>query len=373
MMAVPVPEAAQEARAVLDGTRRGDPMRQIAQRLQVRLVAGSLPPDLCGVGHYTARLAEALGELGVDVGVVRQSRGDSWGSLIAGQPPSAIVHLQYPTVGIGPSLGPLLGLLRRRHVLLTQHEFSYAHPLRRAMGVALANAAGQVIVSNETERGRLARRLLPLGPKRITVLPVPPNIPTGTQAAARAFDDCRGAERPFTVGYFGIVRPDQGFVQFLELVEACVVSGEPVHFVVIGGWHAGDSAFVAEAQRRTAQWPLTWTGRLADADVSAALSGLDAAYLPYPDGVSERRASAAAMFGHGVPVVTTEGPSTTDELRRCVQLAAGPAEAWRLLRRATRSDWKTRSAAACAFVANRSFERLAHQHVVLYQAVQTLR
>lgn len=373
MMAVPRPGELLDGSIVLDGGSRRDPLAELAGRLRVRLVAGSLPPDLCGVGHYTARLAEALAELGTDVDVVRQGRGDALGSVIARQPPGAIVHLQYPTVGAGASFGPLLGSLRRRGVVLTQHEFSYAHPLRRAMAAALANVAVQVIVSNEVERRRLARRIWPIGPKRITVLPVPTNIPTGTQAEPRALGECRAGDRPFTVGYFGIVRPDQGFARFLELVEEAMASGAPARFVVIGGWHAKDAAFVAEAQQRTARWPLRWTGRLEDEAVSAALSGLDAAYLPYPDGVSERRASAAAMFGHGVPVVTTDGPSTTEELRRCVRLAAGPAEAWRLLRSAERSDWTYRLEAAQGFVANRSFARLAQQHVVLYQAARTPR
>jgi glycosyltransferase involved in cell wall biosynthesis len=338
----------------------------MARTMTVRLVSGSGPPDLCGVGDYTARLADALGTLGVDVDVVRQHRADRLGGVIAAQPRHAIVHLQYPTVGIGASPGPLVGLLRRRNVVLTEHEYSYAHPLRRAMAVALGNACGQVIVTNQLERRRMSRWLWRVP---VSVLPIPSNIPVSMAARPRVPGQPLAAERPFTLGWFGIVRPDQGLGQFLELAERLLAGGQAVRIVVIGGWHARDAEAVAALRTRTRRWPIRWTGRLDELAVSAELASLDAAYLPYPDGISERRASALALFGHGVPVLSTLGEATTDELAGCVLAAAGPEHAAQRLGQLDRAGQQQLIGRAAAYAARRSPARLAEQHLAIYQAV----
>jgi glycosyltransferase involved in cell wall biosynthesis len=50
-----------------------------------------------------------------------------------------------------------------------------------------------------------------------------------------------------------------------------------------------------------------WTGVLPHPDVSRLLSACDLMLLPFVDGLSTRRTSAAAALQHGLPVLTTRG------------------------------------------------------------------
>lgn len=354
------------------GERHQDRLGAVAASLDVRLVAGSLPPDLCGVGDYTAVLAEELRRLGARVELVLQDRRDRVGAVVAAQPRDAIVHLQYPTAGVGASFGPLFGCLRRPGTVLTLHEFSHVHPLRRMMGTALAAAAGQVVVTNEFERGRLRRRLSPLRARPPAVLPIPANIPVGRTAEPQLLGDGDGdgGGRPYTIGFFGIIRPGMAIEHFLQLAEVALHAGAPVRFEVIGGWHEKDRDAVAALRERTARWPMRWTGWLDDEQASVAIAGLDVAYLPYRDGISERRASALAMLAHGVPVVTTKGRSTTPELAACVLFARNPSAAWQAMGGLDRGRLALLGAAAERVVERRSAARVAEQHVALYQAVR---
>lgn len=351
---------------------RPDPLRRLAERLTVRLVTGSLPDELCGVGAYTGRLAAALAELGVDVQLVKQTGADRLGKVVASQPDNAIVHLQYPTIGVGASVAPLSGVLRRAGMVVTLHEFSHVHPLRRAMAVALANGADQVVVSNELERGRVQRWLKPFHTAPLAVLPIPTNIPVGMVARPRPLNatwSSEDSERPFTVGYFGIVRPDGALQRFLDLAEHAQQHRVHVRFVVIGGCHEKHRAAIKALQGRHERLPIRWTGRLEDDAVSRELAGLDAAYLPFTDGVSERRTSALAVLAHGIPLITSIGPATTASLRSCVVAADGPASAWQQLGSLDADDVGRLGRAGVAFAEARSTHRLAEQHVALYQAV----
>ena len=298
--------------------------RRVGRPLLVRLVVGSLPPQLCGIGHYTERLGEALRDLGHDVQAIRQTKIDSLGAVVANLPEGALVHLQYPSVGARASMAPLAGALRRRHLVLTAHEFTEVHPLRRAMVVALANAASLVVVTNSHERLALGRWAPRTG---FEVVPVGANVVATAAAQPRVLSETN-ASAPYTVGFFGMVMPGRGLEQFLDFARrAHDVHGSRCRFVIVGGWHERHSAQVGLWQANHADLPLHWTGRLGDADVSAALATFDAAYLPFPDGLSDRRTTAMAIFGHGVPLFSTDGSSSTAALQRCIRTVASPAEA----------------------------------------------
>ena len=72
--------------------------------------------------------------------------------------------------------------------------------------------------------------------------------------------------------------------------------------------------------RLSARFPVVrdraWaSGRLAAADVSAAVRACDLLFQPYPDGVTTRRTSVMAGLANGVPVVTTDGTLTEEVWR----------------------------------------------------------
>ena len=102
--------------------------------MKLAMVSGSYPPDVCGSGDYTQRLAEALEVRGVSVEVIT---GTDWGvknvprvQRLIRTLRADLTHIQYPTVGYGRKLGPqLIGLFER--AVVTPHEASQTHILRR--------------------------------------------------------------------------------------------------------------------------------------------------------------------------------------------------------------------------------------------------
>src|SRR4051794_20890610 len=101
--------------------------------MRVTFISGSLPPEPCGVGDFTAKLVQALRDLGVTVSVIH---GEDWtvagvGNILRCIQESRpdIIHIQYPTRGFEKHLGPHLLALRVKSVV-TLHEASQVHPLR---------------------------------------------------------------------------------------------------------------------------------------------------------------------------------------------------------------------------------------------------
>src|SRR5664280_100229 len=121
-------------------------------RTRVILVSGSFPPDACGVGDYTYRLVSALPKQTISVRVfttIAPARSldpeldicptvRRWSFIglpilsrrIKAADPD-IVHLQYPTIAYGAGLLPQLLVLTRRPFIVTIHEASASHMLRR--------------------------------------------------------------------------------------------------------------------------------------------------------------------------------------------------------------------------------------------------
>src|SRR5437870_7163602 len=118
--------------------------------MKILLITGSFPPMMCGVGNYTASLAEALGKLRdtkVAVLTDTKARMDSSHLINFELFPVAhewkfsdlpqifkvvqhwapdVVHIQYPTQGYGdkwlPWILPLLLTLRWTPLVQTWHE-----------------------------------------------------------------------------------------------------------------------------------------------------------------------------------------------------------------------------------------------------------
>jgi glycosyltransferase involved in cell wall biosynthesis len=367
-----------------------------AVSLDIDLVVGSFPPDLCGVGDYTSRLAEALADRGHQVHVVVLPAGIGRRRLRASlrQLGGDVVHLQYPSVGSGRSLSPLalLGGLRalRRPTVVTLHEFSAAHPLRRVMAAALATVAQQVVATTQHERLRLRR--LPWVPVPHTALiPIGSNIllgsawansmgargplPGGHACAAghcrrdSSIEDDLGAPR-FDVVYFGLLAPGKGIEAFLELAALSSRRRSGHNFAVIGGWPDAAEHYVASLRRRTAELPVSWTGPLGAKTVSVLLGQAGVAYLPFRDGASERRGSLLAALEHGLPAITTRGDDLSPDLAAAVRLASGATEAMDVVDRLLGSDSSERQRladAGRAYVAGRSWPHIAARHEQLYR------
>lgn len=265
--------------------------------MKVTVIAGSLPPQVCGVGDFAAGLINALRDRGVDVTVVHQPQWrlrDVPGliqRLRASQPD--IIHLQYPTHGFRRSIVPhLLHFGLTRHPRLTAlHDYAGQRwPVRLSMSIF--TLGGHLVVTGDLDRAALARRH-PWAKRRLSVIPIGSNIPGGTWEP----------EDPFTIVHFGMLRPQKGIEDMIRLARLCQLCGRPYRTVIIGAIvpHARDYAesLFRLAEGTGIEWRLNATAE----QVSETLRHAHVAYLAPPCGVHERRGTLLAAASNGLPIV----------------------------------------------------------------------
>jgi len=167
--------------------------------VKIALVSGSAGDARCGVGDYACELAQHLA-LDAEVHLYFDKQHGparppfekltsltlhplGGFSLLGVRGLAAklrdaaydIVHIQYPSKGYGTSVGPgflpqqLAGMQSRSRILLTLHEWSTSHPLRRMVTEQMLPHIDALVVSSEQEMQALQPKL---GSRPTFVLPV---------------------------------------------------------------------------------------------------------------------------------------------------------------------------------------------------------
>jgi len=325
---------------------------------------------VCGVSDYTVRLAEALEREGCTV-LLPQWQWESWrvpwyaGALTAEG--VNVVHAQYPAAVYRFSLAPLILLSAGRWAkVLTLHEWSQSHPLRRQMSNALALLSDLVIFTSRREERRWrAQSYLRRRGCRTGVIPIGSNITTSV--ASRS-----ARQRKDEVVYFGLIRPKKGIELFLEVARQALKEELPARFLVIGETPRGCERYAAGMREMAERLGnVVWVGGREPSEAHELMSQAKIAYLPYPDGASEGRSSLLAALGAGLAVVTTWGQDTPEELRHVCVFATTAEEVLPAIRRLL-VDEGLRSMLVSRgeqYVARRNWSSIARAHVALYEEV----
>lgn len=303
----------------------------------VYLLTGEFPPRMGGIADYTARLAEHLLELDLEVTVlvgadhplqsaaVPVERLDaslkSWSMprAVARRIGSgeAIVHIQFQTAAFGmhPAIHALPAWLRWRRPLarsvVTCHDvrapylFPKAGPVREWAVHRLIDMCHAAIFSDAGDRAWAGRQthhaLIPIGSgiPRIAVEP-------------RVLEHAG----PFRLGYFGFMNASKGLDTLFRAMQILLSDKRDVRLVLIGD-ALGDAdatnmqtrqALDAEIARLGLTNALERTGPLSSEGVSLALQACDALAFPFDDGATYRRSSLSAALVHARPIVTTLRP-----------------------------------------------------------------
>jgi glycosyltransferase involved in cell wall biosynthesis len=342
---------------------------------------------ICGVGDYTAILAEHLSRIpGVNVDVLtgKEARtvqsADSpggvnvhphlhdWGfsempRLIAKVRAlrSDVVHIQYPTLGYGNSWMPyFLPLVLRAFgikVVQTWHE----PPTRfRFFPNAITKDRLVFVEPDFVQRVRARYRAL-VARKKHAYIPVASNIPriisTPVEREIVRARFVTGAQR--MVVFFGFIYPRKRVEVLFDIAESSRDT-----LVLIS--HLDDSdEYHSEVQARIKVWPgkVIVTGNLPAEEVAKVLHAADAAVFPFADGVDFRNASVLAAKAQGTYVITTSrersgmdenenvfyaAPNDIEAMKKALANAAGPNAG-----RDINQDW----------------EEIARQHLDLYRSV----
>lgn len=334
------------------------------------MVTGSFPPRACGVGDYTAHLSRELRREGVPVTVVTNR---SWGVLslpslirLPEVKEADVVHIQYPSVGYGASVAPQAVAACKRPTVVTLHEFSQAHPLRKIAMLPFLRFASHVIFTSSFEKATVEQAFPSAFLRRAETSVI--NI--GSNIASSAPHERAHDEAPRIV-YFGLIRPNKGIEDFLRVSQLSRETGRSWEFLLVGQPSERHQHYVEAVLAAARDHGVTVVTDAPEPAVARLLEATTAAYLPFPDGASERRGSLIATLQAGVPVVTTEGPQTPDEMDDVLLYAQTPSQALaRLDFLVADSTFRSRVAMRSTSYAERfHWRHIVDQHKVVYREV----
>ena len=294
--------------------------------MRILLVTGAFPPMPCGIGDYTARLAQALARLdGARVGVLTSAEaggahpegvelfpiarrwrleeaGPVWKRIRSWRPD--ILHVQYPSLVYGPLqwILPAMGWIHRCGVVQTWHE--YYSPRNWPSVLNALVPGGLVVVRPRYEESvpRWYRALMRW--KVLRFIPNASSIPAvrlteQERQAVRARLGVRGG----LVAFFGFASPAKGIEALFEIADPRAQT-----VVVVGQLDPSDDYQRRILERVTAPpWAdrAVVTGFLEAPAVAEILAAADAVVLPFRDGAGEWNTSVHAAVAQGTFVVTT--------------------------------------------------------------------
>lgn len=282
--------------------------------MNLLIISGSCPPEICGVGDYTERLLTAPSARGWQL-----YHSTDWGLGSFFKHVRAInatgcdvINIQYPTQGYGKSLIPHLltvwfsWFTRKRFSATVHEQMQMSTTAYLALTIILA-AANRVIFTNRFERDFAVRRM-PWLRKRSHVIKIFSNIVA--PAVKR-----KVSERSVDVLNFGHIRPCKGIERFIEDMRPFAAEHR---VVLVGQIPTGFEEYGAGIMAAASEAGIESMVGLSYAEVSAMLNDTRVVYLPFPDGASERRGSLLAALTNGAVPVSTVGRFTTAELREAL-------------------------------------------------------
>jgi glycosyltransferase involved in cell wall biosynthesis len=334
---------------------------------KVGLITGSPDVGRCGIHDYVLALARAMRAAETECDVIDQ-RDWSPGGLyslrkkIRLSDPD-IVHIQYPMIVGWRSLGPhMMGWLSRKPVVLTLHEFTSFDRLRQASLRAFVHNAAKICLTTDYETEHFLKAF-PGAADKVTTIPIGSNIPSFAQTA-------RFGEPPFKVTCFGQIKPGKGIEQFVDLIRVSSAKQRPWIFRIVGAPVGWAPRYIEDLTNGLSGCQVEWILNPNDEEAARVLADSHVAYLPYPDGISERRGSFLAALANGLPVVTTDGPARPRQIDAIALLApdaeCGDAVIASLLE--DRSTWERLSSAGRLYVAKHDWSRIAELYRGVYDA-----
>lgn len=305
------------------------------------MLTGEYPPRIGGIADYTARLAQALRELGHEVTVLTGSgQADAahpaalrqvsdwgfgcWRQVEAAQDVTGaeVLHTQYQAGAFdlkgAVNLLPLFLRWRRSRlrIVTTFHDlrppylFPKAGPLRSLAVRALLMGSHGAIFCDGADLARAGtsgnRRWLPVGSNT----PCDPPAGFDRVATRRALG---AGEGDLLIGYFGFLTFSKRAGVLLRSLRLLLDEGRSARVVLIGASvgssnpmdRADKESLLALTEMLRLQERVHFTGYLRSPAVSAHLLSCDVVALPYDEGASFNRGSLMAALEHGRPIVTT--------------------------------------------------------------------
>jgi glycosyltransferase involved in cell wall biosynthesis len=292
------------------------------------LFLGAGPQMQCGVGQFTRLLHETVEKL--DPGscatlTLTRSEGTVTGIWRAvGSARNVVCNfpiVAWKRVIFRPLLALVIARLRRRRVILVQHEWAGLHWLRRVTYLPALLLADTIVMFSALVRRELAEDILVGWTVRKCVLaPLPPNIEAPARIAETGLRQRLAAARDsgrLVIGHFGSIYPGKQPNALLNIGAILRERGQKPLMVYIGSFIRGvdrvEQEFHAHAAELGMSDDVIVSGYVAsDQEVFGLFSAVDAFCYPLEEGLTARRASILACVQSGRPVIVT-GPAEPNE------------------------------------------------------------
>jgi len=286
------------------------------------LFLGAGPQMQCGVGQFTRLLEAAVDSLapGTCAALTLTASEPRWSELWRAIGDADAVICNFPIVAwkrviLKPLAAVAMARLRRRRVILVQHEWASLHHLRRLTYVPALLMANVIVMFSPLVRRELAEDPIAGWFARKCVLaPLPPNIEAPAVVAdsdlRRRLADAR-AEGRLVIGHFGSIYPGKQPEAVLEIAALLKQRGLKPVAVYIGSFIRAldnvEAIFKARVMQLGLQDDVVVTGFIAsDDEVFGLFQEVDVFCYVLGEGLTARRSSILAVAQSGRPVVVTD-------------------------------------------------------------------
>ena len=274
------------------------------------IITGTYPPRKCGVGDYCQNLLSTS-----SAEKWKLYTDDNWNVSSLFKKTKELkkidfstANIQYPTVGYSTSLLPHLlatyiTKILKRKLIVTIHEYSQLGWKGQLAASIFFKFANIVVFTTEFER-QFAIKKHPYLENKSTIIKIYSNIEISENQPN--FNN-----RTYDMGYFGYIRPDKGLEEYIETAKKIQANNPNFKAYIMGQTQDEYSFYHQPLLKSLINSNITLLLNKSSKEVSNILAQTKIAYLPYPDGLTERRGSFLAALLHHCIIVTTKGNFTT--------------------------------------------------------------
>jgi glycosyltransferase involved in cell wall biosynthesis len=292
------------------------------------LFLGAGPQMQCGVGHFTHLLQDTIEKLdpgSCETLTLTRSEGtaaDIWRAI--GSARSVVCNfpiVAWKRVIFRPLLALAIARLRRRRVVLIQHEWGGLHWLRRITYIPALLLADTILMFSPLVRRELADDpVVGWALRKCVLAPLPPNIEAPAGIADSKLRQRLAAAREqgrLVIGHFGSIYPGKQPNALLQIGAILKERGLNPLIVYVGSFIRGvdtvEDDFYARAAELGVIDDVMVSGYVAsDHEVFGLFSEIDAFCYPLDEGLTARRSSILTCVQSGRPLIVT-GPALRDE------------------------------------------------------------